>query len=637
MDESNTQDGGRRGPVVRGRGGVRGPALWAAAGVMALASGALAQGRYVLNADSLSRFAGRAHAMVVHFPIALLLVAAAIEGAGALRQRSGAGARRAVISPSGLVCLVLGAAGAAAAAGAGWLNAANEGVGSSIAQTLFWHRWMGVTVAGLALLTAILGLAARAVGSFQAAAIYRTGLVLAAGLVAATGHLGGNMVYGDDYLIAAFEEPGSGPAGTGDRGRTVVASEQGAGGVEPAAGTAAALGTSPATPLAARVQEIFTAHCVECHGPRKHKGNLRLDSLAGAVGSEAIIAGDGPGSDLIKRLSLPEDDDDFMPRDGRALPKAEIEAICAWIASLAPGAGTVAGAAEAGPAVAVGAGSGAEAGGDSAAKPPAAPKAVVAAAPPIPAAPKIELTVAQKAESIKAITGIRAAGGYAGPVSADSELVHVNFAIIGKSCTDQTLALLHGLEPCLYELNVSGTAVTDASLKGMGSFEHLERVNLSRTAVTDAGVKELASVPHLSSLNLFNTKVTDATVDVMSGMASLKRAFVWRTGMTADGLARLAQARQDLTVETGAAIPAPQTAEAAPKPAEARPPQAAPDAKPAEVATAPAEPAKEEPARIAIGKPECCRKAEAEGKLCDHPCCVEARRLGKVCEKCLGK
>src|SRR5437016_2585738 len=87
------------------------------------------------------------------------------------------------------------------------------------------------------------------------------------------------------------------------------------------------------------IRPIFAATCYKCHAGSKHKGELKLDSVEAIkkggkeAGSKAVIPGNGAKSDMIRRLSLPKDDDDVMPPDGKGdhLTKAQIDLIKKWI------------------------------------------------------------------------------------------------------------------------------------------------------------------------------------------------------------------------------------------------------------------------------------------------------------------
>jgi mono/diheme cytochrome c family protein len=100
----------------------------------------------------------------------------------------------------------------------------------------------------------------------------------------------------------------------------------------------AAAGQDDAPPrkidFARDVQPIFNASCLECHGAKKSKGQLRLDSkphaLKGGVSGKAIVPGKGAESPLIKLLLL-TDPDERMPRKADPLSKEKIELLRAWI------------------------------------------------------------------------------------------------------------------------------------------------------------------------------------------------------------------------------------------------------------------------------------------------------------------
>jgi uncharacterized protein DUF1553/uncharacterized protein DUF1549/cytochrome c len=82
------------------------------------------------------------------------------------------------------------------------------------------------------------------------------------------------------------------------------------------------------------IQPILQNTCYECHGPKKTKADLRLDSPAGIMkGGETgaiIVAGNSERSLIVRRV-LGLDDEDRMPKDGDPLPAAQIALIRAWI------------------------------------------------------------------------------------------------------------------------------------------------------------------------------------------------------------------------------------------------------------------------------------------------------------------
>ena len=82
--------------------------------------------------------------------------------------------------------------------------------------------------------------------------------------------------------------------------------------------------------FAKSVQGIFEARCIDCHGSKKQKGDLRLDSQETAL-AEVIKPGKSGESELYKHISLPADHEDIMPPKGDPLTKEQIATIKQWI------------------------------------------------------------------------------------------------------------------------------------------------------------------------------------------------------------------------------------------------------------------------------------------------------------------
>jgi hypothetical protein len=92
------------------------------------------------------------------------------------------------------------------------------------------------------------------------------------------------------------------------------------------------------------VRPLLVEHCYRCHGEKKQRHNLRLDTLAailrGGDGGPALVAGKPEESILIKAVRY--QDGLKMPPD-KPLPKHQIDALAKWVAMGAPwpGAGKV--------------------------------------------------------------------------------------------------------------------------------------------------------------------------------------------------------------------------------------------------------------------------------------------------------
>ena len=135
-------------------------------------------------------FVGRLHPLLIHFPIALVIAAALAEGAAIVTADEG---WRTVAVEN----VRAGAVFALLATVAGWrLALAPE---MDVSPLLEWHRWLGTVAAGAALAAALAtgGVRRRSAVGVQ---IYRIALFTAGTLVAVTGHFGGLLVWGANFL-----------------------------------------------------------------------------------------------------------------------------------------------------------------------------------------------------------------------------------------------------------------------------------------------------------------------------------------------------------------------------------------------------------------------------------------------------
>jgi uncharacterized membrane protein len=225
---------------------------------------------------------------------------------------------------------VLAAAAALLAALDGWLLAWSGGLRS---RDVTRHMWDGVWLAGVS------ALAALARGRRPRGA-YPVVLAGSVALMAVTAHLGGSITHGDGFLSEKM------PAGLRSWlgiPSPALAHAAAAATVQPAvrAGPGSA---DPSNPVfyALHVAPILSRSCLSCHKPEKHKGGLRMDSLAlllrGGEDGPVIAPGKPALSDILRRVRLPASDDDYMPSDGeKPLTPEEIRTIERWIEAGAKG------------------------------------------------------------------------------------------------------------------------------------------------------------------------------------------------------------------------------------------------------------------------------------------------------------
>jgi len=185
------------------------------------------------------------------------------------------------------------------------------------------HRFFGTITAVIATGVAFLRVSSFASG--YKPLFFPASLVLLV-LVSITGHYGGNLTHGSTFLVEYAPQPIRSLAGLAPR-RTITS-------------------VSAADPFADVVGPMFQERCAGCHNEDKSESDLVLTSYAGVMrGGESgrvVVAGNTDLSELLRRISLPHDDDEFMPAEGKTpLTAQQVEIIRWWIASGAPNGGTI--------------------------------------------------------------------------------------------------------------------------------------------------------------------------------------------------------------------------------------------------------------------------------------------------------
>jgi mono/diheme cytochrome c family protein len=294
------------------------------------------------------------------------------------------------------------------------------------------------------------------------------------------------------------------------------------------AGHTAAAEANAEVDFAREIKPILEAQCVQCHGPEKQKGKLRLDSreawLKGGEDGPVFKAGHPEESDFFHRVTLGENEDDVMPPKGKAdhLTPAQIEAVKRWI----------------------------NGGGEW-------PEGVVAVAAPN----KKKSGAAEKqadsagptpsAEELKAIAALAKPGIKVRPIAAGTNWRRADLRSAADKVTPEDLALL-GRISTLQELNLAGTPLRDSDLASFAALKNLTVLHVENTPITDAALAEMGKLQNLRYLNLFGTAVTDAGLKQIAGLKELRAIYVAGTKVTAAGLRELQRKLPQLQIEAGA-------------------------------------------------------------------------------------
>lgn len=465
-------------------------------------------------------FIGRFHPLLVHLPIGFIVIALFLE----IGQRTG---KLAVTENTKSFVLLAAAIGATLSCVVGLMLASEGGYAE---DALSSHKWQGI---GVALFSWIAWLVSSGTGSRLLrfgwiSALYVPSFFFAVILMFSTGHIGGGLTHGEDYLTQHMPNSLRSLAGLPPRDENFDSGE-----IKPLDNV------NEAVVYTDIVQPILNARCVQCHGKSKQKGDLRLDSYAalekGGEGGSVLMPGNATESSLVKVCLLPMEDDMHMPPKGKTqLTEAQIGLISWWIDQGAPKETKVA----------------------ELDKPEPVSEALKSLGggtdmDNATVAKRIDLGKLLVAEADKnVIQELRKLNLIVSTVSKDQHIIEVS-AINAPGFADTHVPLLQKVAEQIVWLKLGGTAITDRSMKELAGIKHLNKLHLENTAISDEGISALGEVPFLEYLNLIGTKVSDASVQKIAAMKSLKSLYVWKSAISDEGIEQLKKLRPDLTVIGG--------------------------------------------------------------------------------------
>ena len=247
----------------------------------------------------MSEFFGHFHVVLVHLPIGILLLACVFQWLERRPKFSSLHVATNIALLIGMICAILSAL-------TGYLLSFSGDYDEGLVIT---HQWFGISVAAVSI----------AMFYYHSkAASFKTQVsvsILLFVLILITGHLGGSLTHGSDYLTRSWSL-------TSD----TVAQRK------PIPNVQEAMVYSDV------IQPILQTKCYSCHGKNKQKGKLRMDDslrlMKGGKDGPVIIPGNAEKSEMAKRLSLPREDDDHMPPKEKPQPtEQEIALIHWWIKS----------------------------------------------------------------------------------------------------------------------------------------------------------------------------------------------------------------------------------------------------------------------------------------------------------------
>lgn len=251
--------------------------------------------------------------------------------------------------------------------------------------------------------------------------------------------------------------------------------------------------TTPDSFYAERVSPILEEHCTQCHGERRDKGKLRLDSLAalmrGGKHGDVVKARSLQDSELYQRITLPPSSSKTMPPGDRApLSAQDVTVLKLWITEGASGSVRTA---------------------DIKGVPPPTPRVVFT---------EIDYAEVEKERAPLEAAVARLSADYPSIISyesRDSAYLELNAALLGSAFGDTDFLKFAIVSDHIVRADLSGTSVTDQSKDVLASMTKLRVVRLTDTAVTGITIDALLSLRNLRSVAAPQTAITDAASDIL--------------------------------------------------------------------------------------------------------------------------
>ncbi len=443
----------------------------------------------------IAKLLGHFHPILVHLPIGILLLAVLFHFLSFKTKYQW-------LKPAVKLSLLIGTISAIASCITGYLLSIAGEYNQALVSK---HQWFGI---GLSVVSLV-------VYYFydKNAKLAKWLTPLLGVLIFITGHLGGSLTHGEDYLTQSFNSKSN---------EKVVN--------KPIANVQQAIAYNDI------IQPILQEKCYSCHGSAKQKANLRLDEpsliLKGAEDGKVVIPGSAGESELIKRLLLPTDNKEHMPPIQKPqLTQQQIELIHWWITNGATFDKKV-------------------------------------AELPQPEKIKTYLTALQSGQQLQKIATTDIPNNQVekvpdsvikkllkmdisvNAVAQNSNYLAVSFVTI-DTITNEQLQLLKPLYNQIIWLKVGGVKLNDSVINAISNLKSLTRLNLNNTNFSDKNLPYLKNLSQLQYLNFSNTNVTANGVNTLSSLKNLKQLFLYKTNISPDGLSMLKKTFSQTNIDTG--------------------------------------------------------------------------------------
>ena len=446
-----------------------------------------------MEAD-ISLFVGRFHPLFVHLPIGIILATVAAE--------------LLIKSNDKLINWLwfFSFASAVLAIFTGFQLSNGSGYPSG---DLFWHKWLGISVAGLSLIIWIHRKYSHDTKPLLGN-ILKIAVVI---LISVGGHIGGQLTHGSDYLVEAA--PSFIKKIVGYHGDEKID-----------------LSTIHADSIQSYehlIYPIFDKKCMQCHSEKSASGDLVMESheqiMEGGDSGAALVSEDASESEIFKRVTLSQSSVKFMPTKGIPMNYNEMLLLKWWIdngADFEEKTSNV-----------------------------EVPEDVIASIYSLynvdfTPRPWYEKETGPEIDS-SALAAIIGKGFKVTKLSNSDNFVEV-------SNPDATITGdlgLNGIYENVFILDLKNAELSDNAYNEISELTNIIRLQLQGSNARSQEVKRIKALPRLEAINLFGTQIDDEALEHLSTFPALRRIYTWQTNVTEAGIAQLNERRPDIEVIQG--------------------------------------------------------------------------------------
>lgn len=471
-------------------------------------------------------FFGRFHPLLVHLPIGFLLIVIALE---ILRMSGKVSFEQSTIK----FILLITAISATFACLAGYFLSLEGGYNPEILEE---HKWQGIWLAIFSWIAYLTKLNWIMDNISISSAFYYPSIILANLMMFVAGHHGGNLTHGETYLTENTPQPFRDWFGIAPKEEKISDNE-----------LPKITNINEAIVFKDIIKPIFKNKCEQCHNASKMKGDLRMDTIEllkkGGEHGAIFVAGKSDDSELMKRMLLPESNDDHMPPKGKNQPtEQEISLIRWWIDNGAPFDKKVAELTqteEIKPILSLLGGG------------------VTTTIGSINQVKQDKFEIEEKifsqnvaAANQSVIDELKKNGALILPFAQNNNYVEISF-VNNRNFSDKESAVLSKLPEQTLWLRLSDTQITDKAIDEIVKLKNLTRIHLENTKITDNGLLKLANLKNLEYLNLIGTQITDSGLKQLSKCQSLKKIYLWQSKATQTGVDELRKILVNTTIDLG--------------------------------------------------------------------------------------